>query len=115
MKKFKETFRESIFNLMVAQVVIKLLGLVYKLYITNRKGYGDSGNAITSASFQIYTIILSVTAIGIPNALSKHVAQKSSIGDHKGAHKIFKISLIVFGFIGLARKLHNVLLRRNYS
>ena len=101
MKKLKETFAESIFNLMISQVVVKILGLVYRLYLTNKEGFGDLGNAISGASFQIYALALSVTAIGIPNSIAKLVAQKSSIGDHKGAHKIFKISLLLFGTIGI--------------
>lgn len=101
MKKLKETFAESIFNLMVSQVVVKIFGLVYRLYLTNKDGFGDLGNAISGASFQIYALVLSVTAIGIPNSIAKLVAQRSSKGDNRGAHRIFKISLLLFGTIGI--------------
>lgn len=101
MKKIKETFAKNIFNLMMSQVIIKILGLIYKLYITNKEGFGDLGNAISGASFQIYALVLSVTAIGIPSSIAKLVAQRSSLGDHKGAHKIFKLSLLLFGTIGI--------------
>ena len=56
-KKFsrkKETFFQSIVALMLSQVIVKILGLVYKLYLTNKQGFGDEGNAITSAAFQVY-------------------------------------------------------------
>ena len=48
-KKVKETFTQSIFALMCSQVIVKVLGLIYRLYLTNRSGYGDEGNAIASA------------------------------------------------------------------
>lgn len=100
-KKAKETFAQSVFALMVSQVIVKLLGLFYRLYLTNRNNYGDEGNAISGASFQIYSLLLGITAIGIPNAISKLIAEKSAIGDHKGANKIFKVSLLIFSSIGM--------------
>ncbi len=32
----KESFMQGVLSLMVAQVLIKLLGLIYKWYLTNR-------------------------------------------------------------------------------
>ena len=97
----KETFFQSIIALMLSQVIVKILGLVYKLYLTNKEGFGDEGNAITSAAFQVYSLVLSITSIGIPASVSKLVAERSGIGDHKGAYKIFRISLALFSVIGM--------------
>src|SRR5699024_2845375 len=36
----------------------------------------------------------------IPNAVSKLVSERLAIGDAKGAHKVFKIAIISFGFLG---------------
>lgn len=98
----KETFFQSIMALMLSQVIIKILGLVYKLYLTNKEGFGDEGNGVTSAAFQVYSLVLSVTSIGVPAAVSKLVAERTGVGDHKGAYKIFKISLALFSVIGMA-------------
>lgn len=83
-----------------SQVLIKLLGLIYKLYLTNKQGFGDEGNAIYSSGFQIYALLLTLSSIGVPNAVAKLVSERTSIGDNRGAHKIFKIAFITFGFIG---------------
>ncbi len=99
--KFKETFKQSVIALLISQIIVKFLGLIYKLYLTNRIGFGDEGNAISTASFQVYALILSITATGLPSAISKLVAERSSIGDHKGAFKIFKVSMIIFSIVGL--------------
>lgn len=101
MSKKKETFFQSIMALMFSQVIVKILGLVYKLYLTNKNEFGDEGNAITSAAFQVYSLLLSITSIGVPGSVSKLVAQRVAIGDHKGAYKIFKISLAVFSILGI--------------
>lgn len=99
--RVKETFSQSVFALMIAQVIVKILGLVYKLYLTNRSGFGDEGNAIANGGFQIFALILSVVAIGIPTAISKLVAENLANGNYKGAHKIFRVSLIIFSTIGM--------------
>jgi len=99
--KSKEGFAQGIFAMMTSQVVVKVLGLFYKLYLTNRGGFGDEGNAIANAGFQVYALMLSITAIGIPGAISKIIARKLSIGDHRGANKILKMSLMIFATVGL--------------
>lgn len=99
--KSKEGFVQGIFAMMTSQVVVKVLGLFYKLYLTNRSGFGDEGNAIANAGFQVYALMLSITAIGIPGAISKIIAKKLSIGDHRGANKILKMSLMIFAIVGL--------------
>ena len=44
--KKKETFMQGVMAIIFSQVLIKILGLVYKIYLTNRDGFGDRGNAI---------------------------------------------------------------------
>lgn len=100
MKTKKESFMSSVLILMISQVLIKILGLIYKLYLTNREGFGDKGNAIYSSGFQIYALFLTISSIGIPGALAKLVSEKIAIGDTKGAHRIFKIAFVTFGLIG---------------
>jgi O-antigen/teichoic acid export membrane protein len=41
-KENKQTFMQSILTLMISQVVIKIFGMVYKLYLTNKQDFGDS-------------------------------------------------------------------------
>ena len=86
--------------LMFSQVIIKIVGLIYKLYLTNKEGFGDRGNAIYGSAFQIYAIFLTISSIGVPNAISKLVSAKVAIGDNKGAYRIFKIAIAIFGLLG---------------
>lgn len=100
MKTKKESFMKGVLFLMISQILIKALGLIYKLYLTNREGFGDKGNAIYSSGFQIYALFLTISSVGIPGALAKLVSEKVAIGDTKGAHRIFKIAFVTFGLIG---------------
>lgn len=91
---------QGVIVLMFSQVIIKIVGLVYKLYLTNREGFGDKGNAIYSSAFQIYALFLTISSIGVPNSISKLVSSKVAIGDNKGAYRIFKIAFAMFGILG---------------
>jgi len=93
---------EGVIVLMFSQVIIKIVGLIYKLYLTNKEGFGDKGNAIYGAAFQIYAIFLTISSIGVPNAISKLVSAKVATGDNKGAYRIFKIAFVIFGMLGFA-------------
>ena len=95
----KTSFMQNVLVLMVSQVLIKVLGLVYKLYLTNREGFGDKGNAIYSSGFQIYAFFLTISSVGLPGAISKLVSERIAIGDYSGAHRIFKIAFVTFGLI----------------
>ena len=91
---------QGVLALMFSQVLIKLLGLVYNVYLTNRNNFGDAGNAIRNSGYQIYAMLLSLSSIGVPNAISKLVAERVAVGDNKGANRIFKIAFATFAVIG---------------
>ena len=74
-----EGFMKSVLVLMISQVAIRLLGFVYRVYLTNRQGFGDEGNAIYSGGYQIYALLLTISSIGVPNAISKLVSEKVAI------------------------------------
>lgn len=96
----KTSFLKNVIILFVAHIFIKIIGVINKIYLTNRQGFGDEGNAIYSSAFQIYALFLTISSIGIPNAVSKLISERLAIGDSKGAHKVFKIAIITFGFLG---------------
>ncbi len=100
LKEKRQSFSQSIFTLMFSQVIIKIFGIIYKLYLTNRPSFGDKGNAIYSGAFQAYMIVLSIGCIGIPNAVSKLISERIGVEDYVGAKKIFKISFLLLSIIG---------------
>ena len=114
-KNKSEGFMKSVLVLMISQVFIKLLGFIYRVYLTNREGFGDEGNAIYSGGYLIYAVLLTISSIGVPNAISKLVSEKIAIGDNRGASRILKIGLMTFGLIGLFRNNAPILWRRIHS
>ena len=99
-KSKKESFGQAVVTLIFSQILIKALGLIYTLYLTNRDGFGDKGNGIVAGGYQIYAMLLTISSIGVPSAISKLVSERVAIGDHRGAYRIFKIAFATFALIG---------------
>ena len=83
-------FFKGILSLVISQIFIKLFGVMYTLYITNKTGFGDEGNAIYMSGYQIYALLLTISSIGVPNAISKLISEKNSIGDYTNSKRIFQ-------------------------
>ena len=97
----KQTFMKSVAVVMGAQLLIKLLGFIYRVILTNIEGFQDAGNSYYGTGYKVYVFILAIATTGVPNAISKLVAEKMAVGDHKGAHKIFKTATQLFTLVGL--------------
>ena len=96
----KESFMQGVLAIVFSQVLIKVLGLVYRLYLTNKEGFGDEGNAIYSAGYFLYMLLLTISSTGVPNAISRLVAERTALGDKKGAQRIFQVALKTFALLG---------------
>lgn len=99
--KKKNSFMKNVIILMCSEILVKVLGLIYKLIITNMEGFGDTGVGYYSAGYQIYALLLTLSSIGIPSVISKLVSERLAIGDKNGAQRIFKIALRFFATLGL--------------
>ena len=102
MEKVKKTnsFMKNVLILMFAQIMVKVLGLVYKFVITNFDGFGDTGLGYYSSGYQIYTVLLALSSIGIPSVVAKLVSERVAVKDDKGAQRIFKICMTFFVGVG---------------
>lgn len=92
----KQSFMKGVFVIMLSQILIKLLGFVYRIVQTNIPQFADVGNSYYGSGYQVYTFILAIATMGIPNTISKLVSEKRTLGDKKGAHRIFKTAFVVF-------------------
>ena len=100
-KNKKTSFMGNVLIILFSQIVVKLLGVVYTLFTTNTQGFGNEGSGYNSAGYQIYTLLLAISSVGIPNAISKMTSAKNAVGDYKGAQRIYKSALVLFSIIGI--------------
>ncbi|MGL4799610.1 MAG: oligosaccharide flippase family protein, partial [Cellulosilyticaceae bacterium] len=73
-------------------MITKIIGILYRLPVTN--ALGDVGNGIYSVAYQVYIIIITLTSIGLPSAISKLVSERRAVGDYKAAHGVYKIAMV---------------------
>lgn len=99
-KENKTSFMKNVAMLMLAQILIKVLGFTYRLVIVNVEGFGDVGNGYYDAGYTVYSLLLTLSSVGIPSVISKLVSEREVRGDHRGAYRIFKVSLTTFTLIG---------------
>lgn len=97
----KQSFLKGVLVIMFAQVVIRLLGFIYRVILTNIDGFQDVGNSYYGSGYKVYTFILAIATTGIPNTISKLVSEKIAVGDRRGAHRVFKTALKVFSLVGI--------------
>lgn len=83
----------------VTLFIVKIIGFLYRIPLTNL--IGDKGNAIYSASFNIYLLFVLISVSGLPIAISRLVSIEISKGNYFTAHRIFRISMVLAIFVGL--------------
>ena len=66
LKKTANSFMKNVVILICSQLLIKILGFIYKLVITNIEGFGDTGLGYYSAGYQIYALLLTLSSIPSP-------------------------------------------------
>ncbi|MEG0221452.1 MAG: oligosaccharide flippase family protein [Clostridia bacterium] len=96
----KQSFMKGILVIMGAQILVKLMGFAYRVILTNFKEFSDTGNSYYGSGYTVYTFILAIATLGIPNTISKIVSEKIAVGDRRGAHKVFKVAFFLFAFVG---------------
>ena len=99
-KPKQKSFVSNVLLILTAQVAVKVLGMLYRMVITNIDGFGDAGNGFYSAGYQVYILLLAISSVGIPNAIAKLISEKAALSDERAVHKIFRTALLVFSGIG---------------
>ncbi|MBQ7625199.1 MAG: polysaccharide biosynthesis protein, partial [Clostridia bacterium] len=100
MKRNKsESFLQSTMVLMAASIIVKIIGALFSIPLTNL--YGADGNGIFTVAYYIYTAMFIISTAGLPVAVSKMVAEAKALGRIKETKRIGKVALVSFAAIGL--------------
>ncbi len=78
--------------LAVASIVSRIIGLLYRLPMTDI--IGDTGNNFYSCAFEIYNIMLIISSYSLPLAVSKLVSARMAKGERTAAYQILKGALV---------------------
>lgn len=85
--------------LAVASLVVRLIGLLYRVPMT--RIIGESGIGYYSTAYQVYNVILLLSSYSMPQAVSKLMAMRLGKRQYRNANRYFLCSLLVSALSGL--------------
>ncbi len=86
--------------LAAAVAVVKVIGAVFKIALGNI--IGDEGFAHFTVSYNIYSLLLTLSTAGLPIAVSKMVSEAEALGRNRQMKRILSVSSLFFCLLGLA-------------
>ena len=95
----QNTFFGGAAILAVGILVVKLIGMFYKIPLTNI--IGEQGNADFNNAYYIYSVLLTISTAGLPVAVSKLVSEANALGRRNQVHKTFRLSMLLFLSLGI--------------
>lgn len=95
----KENFIKGAAILSIAGLLVKILGAIYRIPLTNL--IGTEGMGLYQPAYNIYNLLLVVSLSGFPTAIAKMVSERRALGNYEGAYQVYKISSWGLFLIGL--------------
>ncbi|CAK7041350.1 stage V sporulation protein B [Tissierella sp. P1] len=99
----KNNFLRGAAILSIAGVIVKILGAVYRIPLSNI--IKSEGMGYYQTAYPLYTLLLTISTAGFPIAIAKLVSEKRAVGDFKAAYKVFKVTLLGLTIGGLLTSL----------
>ena len=90
-------FLKGAMILTIAGVIVKIIGAFSKVLVA--RILGGEGIGLYMMAYPIYQIIVSISAAGIPVAISIMIAEKLANRDMRGVQQVFNVSLRVLTLV----------------
>src|SRR5690625_3959774 len=85
--------------LTAAAFLSKFLGMIY--VIPFNELVGSKGGALYLYAYNPYTILISISTIGVPLATSKFISKYNSLGDYYTGLRMFRLGLVLMSITGI--------------
>jgi O-antigen/teichoic acid export membrane protein len=82
-----------------ATFLSKILGMLY--VIPFNELVGDTGGTLFSYAYTPYNILISISTVGVPLAVSKFVSKYNSLGDYDTGMRMFRAGIMLMAVTGL--------------
>ena len=96
----KKSFIKGAAILAIAGLICKILGAAYRIPLGNIIGTEGMGNY--QMAYPVFSLLVVISASGIPTAISKLVSEREAAGDRSGANYVFRVSLIALSVLGVS-------------
>lgn len=98
-KNYGKQFFSGVAVLAISTFIVKIIGLFYK--IPMMAYLGAEGMGYFNSAYDIYSLFFVISTTGIPVAISILVAENKAQGRMKNIRRIYRVSLIALGSVGL--------------
>ena len=95
----QNTFFGGAAILAVGILVVKLIGMFYKIPLVNI--IGEEGTADFNNAYNIYAVLLTISTAGLPVAVSKLVSEANALGRRNQVRRTFRLALAAFLTLGV--------------
>ena len=95
----QQSFMYATLIMAVSTIVVKFLGLVFRIPLTRL--LGDVNMAYYSTAYEVYLPIYSIAMAGLPVAVSRMVAQYVSENRYNDIKNVFKVAKRLFTITGI--------------
>lgn len=95
----KQSFLKGTFILIIAGLITKILGVVNKIVIA--RIMGDEGVGLYMMAYPTLILVVTLTQLGLPVAISKHVSEANAQNDRRRIKKILTVSILVVGVLSV--------------
>lgn len=109
----KGSFVKQAAILGVASILVRVIGFLYRVPLTNL--IGDEGMGLYASGYYIYMFFLILSSAGLPVAISKMVSERTSLRQYRNAHQVLLVSLYWSGGIGLFFSLVLAIFAKSFS
>lgn len=98
---------------MIASLIVKVFGAIFKIPLTNI--IGVTSMAYFNTAYGFYVIFYMISTAGVPVAVSKMVSEADAKSNKKEIDRIFKASYLMFFVFGVIGSLLMVLFSKRYA
>lgn len=109
----KQSFVHGAVLLMASNIVVKLLGAVFKIPLRNLVGV--DAMAYFNSAYSFYVLFYMISTAGLPVAISRMVAAANARGNAGEVKRIYKVSMAMFVAIGAVGTAIMVLFSKKFA
>lgn len=89
--------------LAAASVIVRLIGLIYRIPLANT--IGDDGLGAYSNAFEVYNIALLLSTYSIPTAISKLISEREDKKEYGNSYHLLQVGLVFAAILGFLASL----------
>ena len=97
-KSRRQDFAYGALLLSISGFLVKLIGAVFRIPLTNL--VGTQAMSFYSSSYSIYIFLLSLATSGLPTGIAAMISKSIALGKHKDISRIVKIAASIFVTLG---------------